>query len=192
VVELTRDYELIVPLMLAVSLAVAISRRISRLSMVEQQMVDEGWIEELAAHDPLARVSVTQAMSANVVAIPLDATVADARARIAGTRFMFYPVTTGDGMLVAVVSRDAIENAVEEQRGEELVTALMDEPKLVATAEDLVVDIVHRMHERGVDRCPVIESKESRRVVGFLSPSDILKTRMHRGAPAAEEFELFE
>lgn len=46
VFELTRDYELVLPLMLAVSLAVAISRRISRLSVVEQQMVDEGWVEE--------------------------------------------------------------------------------------------------------------------------------------------------
>jgi CIC family chloride channel protein len=192
VVELTRDYELIVPLMLGVSLAVAISRRISRLSIVEQQMVDEGWVEEHVANDPLSRVDVTQAMSSNVVTIPRDAMIADAHARMAGSRFTFYPVVTADGMLVAVVSRDAIERAAEEGRGEELVTALMEEPKLVATAEDLVIDIVHRMHERGIDRCPVIESRESRRVVGFLSPSDILRIRMHRRAPVAEEFELFE
>ncbi|HEX2834249.1 MAG TPA: chloride channel protein [Thermoanaerobaculia bacterium] len=51
VVELTRDYELILPLMLGVSLAVAVSRRLSPLSMVEQQMVDEGWVEEGAAHE---------------------------------------------------------------------------------------------------------------------------------------------
>jgi len=37
VVELTRDYDLMIPLMLAVSLSVAVSRRISRHSMVEQQ-----------------------------------------------------------------------------------------------------------------------------------------------------------
>jgi CIC family chloride channel protein len=191
VVELTRDYELIVPLMLGVSLAVAISRRISPLSMVEQQMVDEGWIEEHAAHDPLARVGVTQAMSANVVTIQRDATIADAAGRMAGTRFMFYPVVTGDGILVAVLSRDAIANAMEEQRGHDLVTELMEEPKLVATAEELVIDVVHRMHEHGVDRCPVIDFEESRRVVGFLSPSDVLRIRMHRGSPAAEEFELF-
>jgi CIC family chloride channel protein len=191
VVELTRDYELIVPLMLGVSLAVAISRRISRLSIVEQQMVDEGWIEEQAAHDPLARVGVTQAMSSNVVTIPRDVTIADTHTRMAGSRFTFYPVVTGDGMLLGVVSRDAVENAIGERRGEEPVSALMEEPKLVATAEDLVIDIVHRMHERGVDRCPVVESRGSRRVVGFLSPSDILRIRMHREVPAAEEFELF-
>lgn len=192
VVELTRDYELIVPLMLGVSLAVAISRRISRLSMVEQQMVDEGWIEEHAAHDPLSQVRVTQAMSANVLTIPGDASIADAARRVTGRRFLFYPVVVADDTLSGIVSRDAIERAVSEERGEESIAALIEEPKLVAVADDLVIDIVHRMHLGGVDRCPVVESNRSRRVVGFLSPSDILRIRMRRGAPASEEFELFE
>jgi CIC family chloride channel protein len=51
VFELTRDYELTLPLMLAVSLAVALSRRISRLSIVEQQMVDEGWVDEASVRE---------------------------------------------------------------------------------------------------------------------------------------------
>jgi chloride channel protein, CIC family len=192
VVELTRDYELIVPLMLGVSLAVAISRRISRLSIVEQQMVDEGWVEEHGANDPLAQVRVTQAMTANVMTIPADGSVADAARLTGGSRFTFYPAVTGDGTLVAVVPRSAIDQAMGEGRADESIAALAEEPKLVALAGDLVIDIVHRMHERGVDRCPVIDSDRSRRVIGFLSPSDILRIRMRRGAPATEEFELFE
>lgn len=192
VVELTRDYELIVPLMLGVSLAVAISRRISRLSIVEQQMVDEGWVEEHAPNDPLAQVRVAQAMTANVVTIAGGGTIADAARRISGTRFAFYPVVGDDESLVAIVSRDRIEKAAGETLGNEPVGALVEAPQLVAAADDLVIDIVHRMHMSGVDRCPVIESNRSRRVVGFLSPSDILRIRMRRGAPPMDEFELFE
>lgn len=192
VVELTRDYELIVPLMLGVSLAVAVSRRISRLSIVEQQMVDEGWVEEHGANDPLASVRVTQAMAANVVTIPANVSIAVAARLTGGSRFTFYPVVTEDGALVSVVARSAIDQAMGEGRADESITALAEEPKLVALAGDLVIDIVHRMHAQGVDRCPVIESDRSRRVIGFLSPSDILRIRMRRGAPATDEFELFE
>ncbi len=192
VVELTRDYELIVPLMLGVSLAVAISRRISRLSMVEQQMVDEGWVEEHTANDPLARVRVTQAMTANVVTIPRDASIADAARSAGGNRFTFYPLVSQDGVLTAIVSRSAIDHAMAEGRQAEPVTAIAEQPKLVAVADDLVIDIIHRMHLHDVDRCPVIDSNRSRRVVGFLSPSDILRIRMRSGAPATDEFELFE
>lgn len=192
VVELTHDYELIVPLMLGVSLAVAVSRRISRLSMVEQQMVDEGWVEEHAANDPLARVRVMQAMTASVVTIPADVSIADAARLTGGSRFTFYPLVTADGTLAAVVPRSGIDRAMNEGLSGESITTLAEEPKLVAVADDLVIDVVHRMHLRGVDRCPVIESNRSRRVVGFLSPSDILRIRMRRGAPAMDEFELFE
>jgi chloride channel protein, CIC family len=192
VVELTRDYELIIPLMLAVSLAVAISRRISRLSMVEQQMVDEGWIEEHAAIDPLARVRVAQAMSGAVMTIPHDATISDAAARITGSRFLLFPVVRDDASLVGILSRDAIQKAMGEGREGEPVTAVMEEPKLIAAADELVIDVVQRMHAQMVDRCAVVESEQSRRVVGFLSPSDILRIRMHQGVRATEEFELFE
>jgi CIC family chloride channel protein len=47
-VEVTHGYGLIAPLMLAVSLSVAISRRVSPLSMVEQQMMDEGFHPEFS------------------------------------------------------------------------------------------------------------------------------------------------
>jgi CIC family chloride channel protein len=191
VVELTRDYELILPLMLGVSLAVASSRRISRLSIVEQQMVDEGHVEEHGPNEPLAHVTAASVMTTNVVSIPREATAADAAGRIAGTRFLFYPVVVDGGTLAGTVSRQAIERAIGDGSGHKPVWSLAEEPRLVATAEDRVIDIVQQMHVRGVDRCPVVDSHASRRVVGFLSPSDILRVRM-RDARREEAFELFE
>lgn len=48
------------------------------------------------------------------------------------------------------------------------------------------------MHVRGVDRCPVIDGPLSRRVIGFLSPSDILRIRIRDARDPEEAFELFE
>lgn len=192
VVELTRDYELIVPLMLGVSLAVAVSRRISRLSVVEQQMIDEGAIEEHGGGDPLARIRVGDAMTTDLVTLSRDATVGDAVRRIDGTRFMFYPVVQEDGRLEGVISRTAIDEAVGAGRLQESVRGIAEEPRLVVTAADSVTDVVRQMHVRGVDRCPVIDGPLSRRVVGFLSPSDILRIRIRDARDAEDAFELFE
>lgn len=191
VVELTRDYELILPLMLGVSLAVAVSRRVSRLSVVEQQMLDEGYVEEHAANDPLARVRAKAAMSTEVVTISRDATVLEAAGRVAGTRFVFYPVVRDDGTLEGVVSRTAIDAAVRNDKVEQSVRTLMEDAQLVAAADELVIDVVHRMQLRGVDRCPVVDSHTTKRVVGFLSPSDILRIRLREPSPD-EPFELIE
>lgn len=193
VVELTRDYELILPLMLGVSLAVAVSRRISRVSVVEQQMLDEGYVEEHHANDPLARTTAGRTMSKEVVMIPRDATVRQAAERVAGARFVFYPVVRDGDILDGIVSRTAIDEAVQEGRLEESLDALVQVPPLVAAADDLVIDVVRQMQLRGADRCPVVDTQASRRVVGFLSPSDILRVRLRDPAPSNDSpFELFE
>ncbi|HEX6096217.1 MAG TPA: chloride channel protein [Thermoanaerobaculia bacterium] len=192
VVELTRDYELIVPLMLGVSLAVAVSRRISRLSVVEQQMIDEGSIEEPEGNDPLAGIRVAETMTTDLVTILRDATAAETARRISGTRFMFYPVVQEDGRLEGVVSRVAIEEAARTDRAQDPVRTLAEEPRLVAASGELIVDVVRQMHVRGVDRCPVIDGPLSRRVIGFLSPSDILRIRIRDARDPEEAFELFE
>jgi CIC family chloride channel protein len=193
VVELTRDYELVVPLMLGVTLAVSVSRRISRLSVVEQQMVDEGYIEEHQARDPLARVRVSSAMSTSIVAIPREETFLDAARRIGESRFTFYPLVGEDGKLEAILPRKAIDEAVRAERDQDAVGTAAEEPRLVAAGDDFLVDVVHQMQLRGVDRCPVVDAHGTRRLIGFLSPSDILRARMRIAAVAHDEsFDIFE
>src|SRR5205085_2906381 len=58
VIEVTGDYGLILPLMLAVALAMALSRVVSPENMVERQMREEGFVETEAATDPLSRACV--------------------------------------------------------------------------------------------------------------------------------------
>jgi predicted transcriptional regulator len=71
-------------------------------------------------------------------------------------------VVDGEGRLVGIVRRE---------RG------VIEQPELVANADDDVLDVVAQMRMAGVDRCPVID-RATQRVVGFLSPSDILRARM--------------
>jgi len=164
VIEVTRDYDLVLPLMLGVSIAVAISRRISPLSVVEQQMIDEGYVEEHDASDPLAGVRVSEAMTSDPIVVQESAPVPG------DVRHHFYPVVDAEGRLVGVLRRGA-------GKPETVVSEVMEQPRLVANADDVVIDVVARMRMAGVDRCPVID-RATRRVVGFLSPSDILRVRM--------------
>jgi len=193
VVELTRDYELMIPLMLVVSLSVAVSRRIAPHSMVEQQMIDEGFIEAHDAADPLAHVRVSDAMTPAPRTVSPDVSLLDAARTVAGTHHRMYPVTDGSGTFLGVLSRDCIERAARENTMDRLVRDYVEQPKLVAVSNELVVELVRRMQLSGSDRSPVIDTEQSRKVVGFVSPSDILRVRL-RQAPAEEEspFEIFE
>jgi CIC family chloride channel protein len=170
VIELTRDYELVVPLMLAVTIGVAVSRRLSPLSIVEQQMIDEGWIETPESNDPLASLFISSVMSTNVVAFRASDTLAVARAMIA-QRHRSYPVIDDDGSFIGVVTAEALAGAG-------LVGDVVEQPKLVALATERMLDLIERMQLAGVDRCVVINDRVTRRVAGFVSPSDVLRARM--------------
>src|SRR5437763_255316 len=171
VIELTRDYELVVPLMLGVSLSVAISRRISRLSIVEQQMVDEGYVEAREAGDPLAGMRVEQTMARGPLTLRADMRIADGAEIVAASRHRLFPVVA-DGRLIGVVQRHAVLSGAPEVA----VGTIAEEPPLAVNGSELVLDVVQRMKERGVDRCPVVD--DAGKVIGFLSPSDLLRARM--------------
>jgi CIC family chloride channel protein len=194
VLELTRDYDLIVPLMLAVSLSVAISRRISELSIVEQQMLDEGYVETHESGDPLAGVLVSQAMTPEPLTISSDMTILDCARIVASSRHRFFAVVEADERLVGIVTREAIDEVARAGIVQAAVRTIMVEPPLIATTRELLVDVIRRMQVNEVDRCPVIAGDASRRVVGFLSPSDILRVRMayEQVPPGHDAFEIFD
>lgn len=193
VVELTRDYELMIPLMLAVSLSATVSRRISRHSMVEQQMIDEGYIEAKESSDPLANVRVSEAMKVDTTTVSSEMTLLEATRVVAGTHHRIYPVVDDDGMLVGVLLRESIELAARENTLDGGVLTVIEQPKIIARGTELLIDLVQRMQQSGIDRSPVIDSEESRRVIGFISPSDILRVRLRQTRSEDESpFELFE
>lgn len=194
VVELTRDYELMIPLMLSVSLSIAVSRRISRHSMVEQQMIDEGFIEAEGSSDPLSNVQVADAMTRQPRVVSAEMTLLDAARAVAGTRHRMYPVVDAEGRFLGVLSRDAIENAARDDETGGAVRDKIEQPRLVAVASELVIELVRRMQMSGADRSPVIDGEQSRKVVGFVSPTDILRVRMRHQTSSEKEspFEIFE
>ena len=191
VVELTRDYDLMIPLMLAVSLSVAISRQVSHHSIVEQQMIDEGYIEAKDSSDPLANSRVAEVMTPGVLTVTADMTLLDAARSVAGSHHRFYPVLDGERQLEDILSRDSIERAARENDMERPVREWIENPKLVAIATEQVIELVRRMQLAGTDRAPVIESEHSRRVVGFVSPADILKARLSHTVEEESPFEMF-
>jgi len=176
VFETTGDYGLVLPVMLAVAIATTISRRIEPHSLTELQMHEEGFREPVEANDPLAGLTAAEVMSAETITVRVDLSMLDAARRISGTRHRAYPVINEDGKLLGVLPSTAIDVAARAGTMEEPIAAHVQPNPIVANAADDMLDLIRRMAQSGIDRCPVVDDEG--RVAGFISPADIMRTRL--------------
>jgi chloride channel protein, CIC family len=185
VLELTNDYGLVVPLMLGVALSNLISHAITPLSLEEDQLAREGFREPPAVRDPLAALHVGDVMSPAPVAFTREAALIDVVERTRYGRHRVYPVVDERHRLVGQLTGDRVAEAVRAEQSDATVADLMAPTLIAARATDTVHDLLGRMHATGVDRCPVVDGAGV--VVGFVSPSDLVRARLHRQAEAGDE-----
>jgi chloride channel protein, CIC family len=192
VLELTNDYDLILPLMLAVAISTAISHRIAPLTLTEQQMIAEGYREHAETADPLSALSAADVMSPTVLTLTADMTLAQVVQVTAEHRHRQYPIVSSAGVLEGVLGAAAIVRNVRDAKFETSVGELMEQPQVVARADETLHDVIARMAVENVDRCPVVAADGSRRVVGFLSPADLVRARFrHQGTSERADITLF-
>jgi CBS domain-containing protein len=117
-------------------------------------------------------------MTPNPLKITDDLNLLGAARAVAGTRHKIYPVVDAEGRLAGIVTREAIDRCGREGAMERSVREITEAPSVVVTSEEQLIEVILRMQMSGADRCPVIDNEQSRKVVGFLSPSDILRARM--------------
>lgn len=186
VFELTGDYGLVIPLMLAVAVSVLVARRLSPATLVEQQLEAAGVHAADGGEDPLAQRRVRDAMTSPVLALPADGSIAAAFALAEQQRHPLYPLVDTRGLCLGVVEREALEAALEAGRGERSITEVMRVAQVMATPDEPLDRISLRLAAAQETRCPVVASAAQPLLVGFLSSSDRLRARLRASVENAD------
>jgi CIC family chloride channel protein len=186
VFELTGDYDLVAPLMLAVVLSSIVARRVSQSTLVEQQLEAAGFAVASSSEDPLRRFRARDVMTASPLSLPGDWAARAGWDRAQETGFSLFPVVDGGGSLVGVVPRDVLRDAAV-RTPDALLSLLARSPRVVATPEESLDHLAERLAEAGETRCAVVDSSTPPRVVGFISPRDLLRARARTGEGQGED-----
>jgi CIC family chloride channel protein len=175
VFELTRDYNVILPLMLATVLADLVYSAVNEDSLMTEKLRRRGL--HVGRHygvDPFSTTAVLDVMTAPVETITLPATVGDARRRFTTGRHSAYPVLDGD-RLVAMVSRsDVLDPGGTDDRP---LLEVASSPVTTVGSQDRAQAVLRVMLDQQVEHVPVVDDTGNGTLVGICTRTDLLKVR---------------
>jgi CIC family chloride channel protein len=181
--ELTHDVNMLLPLLVAVTIAHGFTVLVLRRSILTEKIARRGYhLSREYSTDPLEILFVREVMRTSVAALPADAPYDSLQRTLHGDSSRggqrLYPVIRDEQELVGVVTRADLQALVDESPGNAGVPlgAILKMQPVVAYPDESLRTIVYRMAETGLTRFPVV-SREHGRLVGMIALADLLKAR---------------
>ena len=182
VLELTHDVNMLLPLLVAVTLAHGFTVLFLRRSILTEKVARRGFhLSREYAVDPLEILFAKEVMHPDVTVLPATASSDVLRTALQidpkkGPQRLF-PVVDESGRMVGVVTRVDLQRIVDGGNGsEELLKVIRATPTVAHPDEPLRV-IVHRMAHTGLTRFPVIERGNGQHFLGLIALDDLLRAR---------------
>jgi len=175
--EMTDDYHLILPLMLATVISTTLAEHLSKESIYTLKLVRRGVrLERGRDIDVIQGVLVREVMTAEVDTISADLDLQELDAIFAETHHHGFPVLDENGDLVGVVTLQDLARArergpleghtVRDIATQSALTVFPDEPMWLA---------LKRLGTRDVGRLPGVDRGNPRRLVGLIRRNDIVR-----------------
>src|SRR5580704_13258418 len=179
--EITRDYNAILPLMLACVIADMIAIHYLPSSIMTEKLARRGLrVPEEYEAGVLQVVRVGEVMRKDVQPIPPEMTVGDLAEGMARGEPSFnltqgLPIIGKDGKLVGVVTQGDLLHALEaDPKGTATVLDVGTRNLVVAYPDESAFDALFRMLQNDIGRLPVVSREDSKNMVGYLNRSSIL------------------
>jgi CIC family chloride channel protein len=182
VFELTGDYRIILPLMIAVVVATALSNAITRDTIYTLKLRRRGIDIEAPTPSGMAAITVGEAMGRAPRALTTEVPLESLIARFTSERTDSLPVLDSHDRLLGIVAASDVERAIGEDGEEPTAGALMHRTPELSTDQSLedAVEILTASEEDGL---PVVGAGGTQ-LVGWITHRRLLRayqSRVRRG-----------
>ena len=199
VFEMSNDYKLILPLMLATVLSTLMAEYLFPESIYTLKLRLKGiTVQRGRDVDIMQGLLVREAMTGDAYVVEEDMPLPELGRYFEQTHAHSFPVVDKDHRLCGMVSISDYDRVLE--REDAAIVEQLNVGKIATTGQLLVAyedepmgDALHRLAVRQVNKLPVVSREDPRRVVGVIRRRDIIKAynlalarRMsHPGAPTS-------
>ena len=174
--EMTGDYYIILPIFFASITGLLVAYAFSKDSIDTYELSQQG-VNLHAGHERniLASIKVKDAMTTKVVVVPENMTFKEFLAFVRDKKHTCFPVVNEEGELCGIISfqnfREMLgkEGISEDLKVKDLKTALV----ITILPEDTLETAMSKMRYHNIERLPVVEPNNPKKLAGFLSQRDI-------------------
>jgi CIC family chloride channel protein len=180
--EMTYNYEIILPLMIANAIAYTVASRLMPLSIYESFLFQDGiHLQTAPSTDALSRITAASVMTQDVVTLPDDITVKEALDVVGRLEFNGYPVLR-DGRLVGLITTNDLRR-IEAEGNEAAMIADAMTRKVVHSHPDQTLDtVVLKLAQRELSQVPVVSRVDDSRLLGIITLRDIARAQARLAA----------
>jgi chloride channel protein, CIC family len=184
-VELTHDINVLLPLLLAATIAHGFTVLTLRRSILTEKVARRGYhLSREYAVDPLEILFVREVMRSDVVVLPSEMTLQALGELIKTERYQserLLPVVDSRNRLVGVLTHGDVAKALKDHAAESdrlPIYKLARTSPIEAHPDEPLRMVVYRMAETSLTRMPVVDGTGSRGLEGIISLDDLLKARV--------------
>jgi CIC family chloride channel protein len=172
--ELTQDYKVMLPLMLANITAYILSQKISNGSIYEQISEQDGiHLPTKEDNEILEQITVEDAMIKDVKTLNSNLTVKDALSIVNHSEITGFPVMR-NGLVFGVISSNEIGQAFAKFEGDTNISEVCNK-KLYSVYPDQSLTIAfHYLKKYRVGRLLVVSRVNDRKLVGIITAEDVV------------------
>jgi chloride channel protein, CIC family len=188
--ELTRDANVLLPVMIAAGAGYAFVVLTMRRSILTAKVARRGYhVSSEYSVDPLDSLAVGDVMTREVVTVPASLPVTELERKFFDRQLgkkphQGYPVVDAAGQLCGVVTRSSLIELARNEAPDAVggaepreVGDLIERSPIVAYADESCRTAAERLADAGVGRLPVVRRANTGEIVGIVSRSDLLKAR---------------
>jgi CIC family chloride channel protein len=176
VLEMSGDWTLILPLLLAGSLSYVVARSIYPESVYSEWLSRRGeHLSHGTDESVLERLRVADALDSAPATLPADLSLTEALQQIARTPRSDYPVIDGDGRLIAMLTLEDWQRALFETETtkprtvREVATPVVD----TVVAGDSLLLALRRMGTRDAPLLPVVAAEDRSKLLGVIGRKEV-------------------
>ncbi len=174
VFEITRDFNLVLPLMIGSVTSYLIAEKLFSGSLYDHLLELRGihLDKETATDRVLAQLQATDVMQRRVETLSASMTLTEAVQAFSSSHHRGFPVVD-DGKLVGIITQTDLAKASQSKLpGETTLAQIMTPKPVTVSPQASLADVLYMLNHYQLSRLPVIEE---RRLVGIITRSDLIR-----------------